>query len=97
MNDILTILRDVLIVGYLFVLRIGVPILITLLIGVWLQKWLQEPQASAEPTRADLKTGAHCWEIKNCSETQRAQCAAAQRPDLPCWLALQVSGPGLIG
>ncbi len=89
------ILRDVLVIGYMFILRIGVPILITLMIGAWLQRILQEPEKERKPTREEAQVGPHCWEIKQCEETKRARCAAFRRPDLPCWLALQVSGDGL--
>jgi hypothetical protein len=28
-----------------------------------------------------------CWDIKGCSDSQRTQCAAPKRPDVPCWQA----------
>ena len=43
--DLLGILRDVLVITYLFILRIGVPILITLMGGAWLRKLLEKPAA----------------------------------------------------
>ncbi len=95
MENLTGTLRDVLVVGYMFVLRIGVPILITLMIGAWLQRLLQEPETETQPSPADLANGKHCWDVNKCEETKRAQCAAFQRPDLPCWLAIQVSGQGL--
>ena len=33
-----------------------------------------------------------CWDVKGCSETRRATCAAAQHPEQPCWQAHLSSG-----
>ncbi len=46
--DIFAIVRDVLVLGYMFVLRIGVPLLITLMIGAWLRKMLEEKEPASE-------------------------------------------------
>ncbi len=46
--DLLAILRDVMVLGYMFILRIGVPILITLMIGAWLRKLLEEKEPVSE-------------------------------------------------
>lgn len=43
--DLLGILRDVLVLGYLVILRIGVPILITMMGGAWLRKVLEPKEA----------------------------------------------------
>jgi hypothetical protein len=87
---------------FMFVLRIGVPIAITLLIGRWLEKHLAAPQESEEKATPTEKTPRytrtgniiqiHCWDVKRCEQSQRAQCAAFQHPDLPCWLAIQAEG-----
>jgi hypothetical protein len=42
--------RDAVVVGYMFVLRIGVPLLITLLLGSGLRKLLEEKQEAQQPT-----------------------------------------------
>jgi hypothetical protein len=95
--DFFGFLRDALVIAYMFVLRIGVPILITLMIGAWLRRYLEERDAkeAPHPTGSESGTEQHCWDVKHCTETARVECVAAQRPDLPCWLALQVSGAGL--
>lgn len=49
--DWIAVLRDVLIIGYLFVLRIGVPLVIVMLGGMWLRKVL-EPKAGTERAEA---------------------------------------------
>lgn len=43
--DLISILRDVLVLGYLVILRIGVPILITMMGGAWLRKVLEPKEA----------------------------------------------------
>lgn len=94
-ENVVEILRDALAVVFLFVLRIGVPLMITFLIGAWLQQILREPEGEFESSHQEVQAGPRCWELKSCPEAKRAQCAAARRPDLPCWLALQVAGSGL--
>ncbi len=92
--DIFGIVRDVFVIGYMFVLRIGVPILITLMIGAWLKRLLEEHEEQPEAPLV-LKPGQHCWDVAQNEDTKQAKTAASQRPDLPCWLALQVKGTGL--
>ncbi len=46
--DIGAILRDVLVLGYMFILRIGVPLLITIMLGAWLRKLLEEKEPVSE-------------------------------------------------
>ncbi len=94
-EDIFRIARDVLVVAYMLILRVGVPILITLMIGAWLRKLLEEREAREQKRPDALAAGQHCWEIKQCPEAEQARCAAKQHPDLPCWLALQLNGAGL--
>ena len=89
------ILRDALVIGYMFVLRIGVPILITLMIGAWLRRLLEEHEDQPARAPVALKAGQHCWDVAQTTDTARVKAVAAQRSDLPCWLALQVRGPGV--
>ncbi len=90
------ILRDVLVVAYLFILRLGVPLLITLMFGSFLQHWLKQQDAKEILAQQGFQPGSKpCWVVKNCPAETRANCPAYQRPDLPCWLALQVAGYGL--
>ncbi len=98
-------IQDILVIGGMFFLRIGLPLLIVMGIGYLIQRWL-EPKAvqeqfegmvrSAQEQRASSATAAKpCWEIKNCSAEARAACAAVQQPDIPCWLARQIAGQPL--
>jgi hypothetical protein len=94
--DAIAILRDVLVLIYLFVLRLGVPLIVTLMFGSFLQHWLQQQDAKEAIARRQYDADAPCcWETKNCPESVRANCAAYHHPELPCWLALQVAGYGL--
>ena len=97
-------IQDILVVAGMFFLRIGLPLLIVMGIGYLIQRWL-EPKAvheqfegmirSAQEQRAASATIKPCWEIKNCPAEARAACAAAQQPDIPCWLARQIAGQPL--
>ena len=81
--DWLGLIRDLFVLAYLVVLRIGVPILLTYLLGVWLQKVLRESDAAAARQARDGAegNGVHCWEIKGCSSAARAACPAARHPE----------------
>ena len=93
--DLFGIVRDSLVIGYMFVLRIGVPLLITLMIGAWLKRLLEEHEEQPETAPLELAPGQHCWDVRPNDRTAQAKTMAAQRPDLPCWLALQVGGKGV--
>jgi hypothetical protein len=41
-ENIFSFLRDAIVIGYLFVLRIGVPIIVTMFLGWWLERKLAE-------------------------------------------------------
>ncbi|MGB8648364.1 MAG: hypothetical protein WCF84_24220 [Anaerolineae bacterium] len=94
-TDILAVLRDTLVIVYMLVVRIGVPILITLMIGMWLRRLLEDKTEQPQPAEQAASSGRHCWETSKTQEAQAAQAIAQARPDLPCWLALQVGGTGL--
>jgi hypothetical protein len=94
-DDIFGIVQALFVIAYMFVLRIGVPILVTLMIGAWLKRVLEEHDEKPETAPVTLKGGQHCWDVSKTRDTEQAQAVAAQRADLPCWLALQVSGAGL--
>lgn len=42
LENILAFIRDATVIGYMFVLRIGVPIIVTLFAGWWLERKLVE-------------------------------------------------------
>ncbi len=53
LDNIISIVRDILVIGYMFVLRIGVPLLLTLMIGAWLRRMLED---KTEETETETKT-----------------------------------------
>jgi hypothetical protein len=77
-------------IGALLLLRLGTPIVVVVAIAHVLRgldrKW--EAEASAAPTTAQAARGqtTPCWEMKGCSEAQRANCPAGNCTDLPCWI-----------
>jgi hypothetical protein len=92
-------LIDGIMVILMFILRIGVPVALTLALGYWLEKKLRPPEVvekelpQPRATKPDAKIiQLHCWDVKRCDSTTRAQCAAVKHPELPCWLALQAEG-----
>ena len=42
------------------------------------------------PMAQVLYAGPHCWDVKGCSEEMKAKCPTIARPELPCWLAVQM-------
>jgi hypothetical protein len=93
-------LEAAIIVG-MFVLRLGVPLAITLAVAYFLRrldaKWQAEAWAEWEAARPQEETAAEtkalkvgkqpCWSLKGCDEAARATCAAPKQPNIPCWLA----------
>lgn len=51
----------------------------------WPDLYVDERAAVDEASR--IIAGARCWESKQCAENKRADCAAYNRPGMPCWLA----------
>jgi uncharacterized membrane protein YraQ (UPF0718 family) len=90
-------MEEILAVVGMFLLRLGVPLVITLAVGYWLRrldaKWQTEAQAQWEQEElpAELKALERpeqpCWEIKGCTEAQKARCPACKAWDIPCWVA----------
>ncbi len=82
----------------MFILRLGIPIALTIWVGRWLEKKMRPQEESGERKQEMERRVAgnviylHCWDFKHCDSTKRAQCAAIKHPDLPCWLALQAEG-----
>ncbi len=78
----------------LTLLRLGLPIAITLLAGYWLArldaKWQAEEQQRQEQARAEAEMPARvpCWEVKGCAPETREKCPAYQAA-APCWIALR--------
>ena len=52
--------------------------------------WVPPPAVGKRPAQPGLMAAPApqaCWDVKGCSESQRAACAAPKPPELPCWQA----------
>ena len=97
-------LEDIIVIAGMFFLRIGLPLLVVVGIGYLVQRWL-EPKAVHEQFEGMVRTAQEnvavgaasqpCWEAKNCSPELRAECAAFNQSNVPCWLARQIAGQSL--
>ncbi len=90
-------------IGGLFILRLGVPLGIILLLGYGLRKldtnWQAEAQAQLETEQAKAQKQIEpdlefytvidppCWVQKNCPERTKSDCPALKTSDIPCWMA----------
>ncbi len=82
-----------------FLIRLGIPILLTVLLGLFL-KWLDKRwQAEAEREKAEIQVLASngqerrpCWEIYNCPENLKKNCQAYANPETPCWEVFRTNG-----
>jgi hypothetical protein len=73
-----------------FGLRLGIPILITLLAIFFLRRLDAHWQSEAEQEqRLPAITKAECWKTKGCTPEQRRYCAALPSP-LPCWQVFRI-------
>jgi len=68
-------------------LRIGLPIAATALVIFFLRKLDNRWRAEAKlnllvPVAAASQP---CWDVKNCSQEQKQNCAASKQTAVPCW------------
>lgn len=73
------------------VLRIGVPVALTLVL-IWVfgqldARWKRDAalHKSVRPSLASQVHNTGCWEYNRCSEEGRSRCPAYAQPELPCW------------
>lgn len=99
----MNVILETLALTVLFVLRLGIPIAVTVLIAWGLRRldarWQAEAaaqQSSRAVAAGDLDAAAitsplaaeqPCWELNNCAEVQRGNCPACAALDIPCWMA----------
>jgi hypothetical protein len=83
MNDPMAVLT---IVAGLLV-RFGLPLIVMLLTIQVLRRldayWQAQGQLQAPMPL--VMAGPRCWEVRGCSEQNRARCPAYLHPDAPCW------------
>jgi hypothetical protein len=70
------------------ILRIGIPILVTALISLYLHRLDERWQEESEDME-EVVEKPECWKITGCLPEQRAKCNAFLSP-LPCWQALRL-------
>ena len=94
---------EVVAVAGLLLIRLGIPLAVTVLITWGLHRLDARWQAEAEARKATAEVSAGrvqpavfkapqaattpCWKLRNCSEAGRVNCAACKEPGLPCWMA----------
>lgn len=97
----MTALYETIVVIGMFLLRLGIPLALIMLVTAWLRRldtrWAAEASAytraqawDAQATQIPLvqaMAASPCWTQRNCSAEQRLNCVAHQQPALPCWLA----------
>lgn len=71
------------------VLRLGVPLALTILLAWWLRRldarWQREGEVlQAQRARRPALTPP-CWETRNCPPERRAACPAFTQTETPCW------------
>lgn len=85
----------------MFIIRLGVPLALILVVGYFLSRldaqWQAEAQAQRErnpiyqaalrslPQEATLHDP--CWQVRGCDSALYSQCAASKDPTTPCWIA----------
>ena len=76
-------LRDTMTVVGLLLLRLGIPLLISVGIGYWLIHLDNRWRAAGN--------GQKCWNLNKCLPEQRSHCTAYQHPDIPCWAIVRAT------
>jgi len=71
-------------------IRFGIPILITALVVWSLRRLDARWQAEIEERKIQsldevAVQNVQCWELRNCLEEKREDCAAFQNLTIPCW------------
>lgn len=71
------------------VLRLGVPILLTIALVYLLSRldksWQSQALRDGAVSPAAQVQNSGCWDVKNCSKEQRQHCGAYAHPETPCW------------
>lgn len=91
-TDFGAMLRDGIVLSYMLFLRVGVPLLVIVFSGKWIQRRMFETDLREQ--RAHMGE-PYCWDIRNDTQTAHAKISAAAYPELPCWLAVQQDGGGV--
>ncbi len=80
-------------------LRLGIPIALTILLFYGLKKLDERWQAEAKSQPAlpgeQVAVNPGCWDIKGCTEEMKKHCEAFAHPDIPCWQVFRASNGAL--
>jgi len=87
-------LDGILAVGLGFFIRIGIPVIITVLLVRGLRRLDDRWQAEAQDDAPQVEN-IGCWEMKECPAELRATCKAYSNPDIPCWQVFRDGQGGL--
>lgn len=98
-------MTELMAIAVLLLLRIGIPILLIAGLSYVAYRLLapdtSAPHATAArpaaarlggpaPLARIIYSATPCWDIKSCPADLQATCPARARPELPCWLAVQM-------
>ena len=85
-----------------FIVRLGIPVGITLLLSWGLKrldaKWRAEALAEAQQNNAvfakpsEAYLAGPCWTIIDCAPAKRESCPVYQSPEMPCWEYRRTNG-----
>jgi hypothetical protein len=72
------------------VVRLGIPVGITILLMRWLARldarWQDEARHDARILAAGTRArNTGCWDVKHCTPEQKEKCLAYARKETPCW------------
>ena len=94
-------LQDILVVAWIFFLRIGLPLIALFAVGYLLERWLgyrEEERVTirrAEPVLAEggvlAGEAVPAWTLMPCASRVSRAYNVIGRPSLPCWLALELA------
>jgi hypothetical protein len=66
-------------------IRVGLPVLITVLVVRWLKNLDEHWKTKAANETMIKARNIGCWKIKGCLSENVATCEAAAHPEVPCW------------
>jgi H+/gluconate symporter-like permease len=87
-----------------FILRIGIPIALTFLLGSFLRRldtrWREEAEqqvmerklSSQKESLLNLWLDQPCYTIKNCTSEEKETCQAYAQSEKPCWDVYKANG-----
>lgn len=78
------------------VVRLGIPVGITVLLIRWLRqldaRWQTEARQGAQVQSNRVQArNTGCWDVNRCTSEQKAKCPAYARQETPCWQVFRQS------